>query len=106
MGQQSWVMDRGMAGEIDHPGQQQIIEIGINVCQSRGADGGADQGEIDIGGGTLPPQGPGAVEDRGPTSGWLASTWRMAVRAASGRPVAWAEGSGGVTVITAPGLRP
>ena len=58
-------MNRGMAGEIDHPGQQQVIEIGIDAGEGGGADGGADQGEVDVGGGTVPPQGPGAVEDRG-----------------------------------------
>ena len=48
-------MNRGQAGEIDHPGQQQIIEIGIDAGQGGGADGGADQGEVDVGGGTVPP---------------------------------------------------
>ena len=65
MGQEGGLINRGQAGEIDHPGQQQVIEIGIDAGQGGGADGGADQGEIDVGGGTLSPQGPGAIEDRG-----------------------------------------
>jgi len=58
-------MNRGQAGEIDHPGQQSIIAIGIDAGQGGGADGSADQAEVDVGSRTVPPQGPGAVEDRG-----------------------------------------
>jgi hypothetical protein len=42
-----------MTRELDHPGQQQIILLGINLPQGRQADGGSDQGEVDVGGGAV-----------------------------------------------------
>ena len=65
VGQEGGVMNRGQPGEIDHPWQQQVIEIGIDADQGGGADSGADQGEINIGGGAMATQGPGAVQDGG-----------------------------------------
>jgi len=54
----------GQAREVDHPGEQQIIEIGLNSGQGAKADRRPDQGEVDVGGDTLAAQGAGAVDDR------------------------------------------
>ena len=52
----------GEGREIDHPGEQQIIEIGIDPGQAGVVEVRADQGEIDVGGLALAAQGAGAVE--------------------------------------------
>ena len=57
--------DGGERREIHHPGQEQIIEIGIDAGQGGGADGVARQGEINIRGWAVTAKGSGAVEDGG-----------------------------------------
>ncbi|WP_161795888.1 hypothetical protein [Synechococcus sp. GFB01] len=48
MSQQGWVGDGGETGQVDQPGEEQIIEIGIDAGQGAGGDSGTDQGAIDI----------------------------------------------------------
>ena len=64
VGQQGRLADGGESGEVDHPGQEQVIEIGIDPSKGGGADPRADQGEVDVGGGALTAEGAGAVENR------------------------------------------
>lgn len=50
--------------EVDHPGQQQIIELGINQRHGRQADRGSGQGEVDVGGGAVAAAGAEALQNR------------------------------------------
>ena len=56
--------EAGVAGKVDHPGQQQVVELGIDPGEHGAAEIGAEQGEVDVGGGAVPAEGAGAVEDR------------------------------------------
>lgn len=62
--QQGRVAEIAMAGEVDHPGKKQIIELGINLHHGARVDRGSSQGEIDVGGLAMAAYGAGATKNR------------------------------------------
>jgi hypothetical protein len=61
--QQGWLAEITMTRKLDHPGQQQIIDLGINLPQGRQADRGSDQGEIDVGGEAVAADSAGVINN-------------------------------------------
>jgi hypothetical protein len=46
--QQGRVAEIAMAGEVDHQGKKQIIELGINLRHGKRVNRGSNQGESDV----------------------------------------------------------
>jgi hypothetical protein len=51
-------------GQIDHPGQQKIIQLRLDLGQGAGGNRRTDQGEVDVESGAVATDGARALQDR------------------------------------------